>query len=90
MTTISKTVTSKVSMTAEGLEAALNKALHAHPECEGIKVLKLTRLENSQGLANWDAEFSTQHGVTISADCKRVLIGVKQALQKHFDLVGAD
>ena len=90
MKTSTKTVTSKVSMTAEGLEAVLNKALQTHPECEGVRVVKLTPLENSQGLANWDAEFSTKPGAAISADCKRVVIGVKQALQKHFDLAGVD
>jgi hypothetical protein len=84
-----KTVTTKVSMTAAGLEAALNRALQAHPECEGFRVLKLMVLEKRQGLANWDAEFSTPSGATMSADCKRVLIGVKHALQKHFDLDGA-
>ena len=89
MTTTSKTVASKASVTADELGTALNRALQAHPECEGIRVLKLTRLENSQGLANWDAEFSTQPGAAITADCKRVLISVKQAIQKHFDLVGA-
>jgi hypothetical protein len=77
-------------MTAEELEAALNKALQAHPECEGFRVLKLSPLENSRGLANWDAEFSTQPGATISAHCKRALIGVKQTFQKHFDLAGAN
>jgi hypothetical protein len=53
-------------------------------------VLKLTPLENSHGIANWDAEFSTPPGTVISADHKRVLIGVKQAVQKHFDLAGSD
>jgi len=55
-------IPSKTSKTAEELVAALNKALLAHPECQGIRVLKLTPLENSQGLANWDAEFATEPG----------------------------
>ncbi len=89
MITNSKTVNDRASKTAKELEAALHKALQAHPECQGIKVLKLTLLENSHGIANWDAEFSTPPGAVISADHKRVLIGVKQAVQKHFDLAGS-
>lgn len=81
-------VTSKASKTTDELLAALNKALLAHPECVGMTVRKLTRLDNSQGLANWDAEFAVEHGTTISAECKRVFISAKQGIQKHFDLAG--
>jgi hypothetical protein len=81
-------VISKASKTTEELLAALNKALLAHPECVGMTVRKLTRLDNSQGLANWDAEFAGEHGTTISAECKRVFISAKQGIQKHFDLAG--
>jgi hypothetical protein len=79
-------VTSKTKKTAEELVAALNKALQAHPECQSIKLLKLTPLEHSQGLANWDAEFAAEPGATMSADCKRVLLSAKQGVQKRFDL----
>jgi hypothetical protein len=88
MTSISQTIPARASKTAAELEAALNKALQAHPECQGIKVLKFTPLENSQGLANWDAEFAAEPGVAISAECKRVFISAKQGIQKHFDLAG--
>lgn len=81
-------ILSKTSKTAGELVAALNKALQAHPECQGIRVLKLTPLENSQGLANWDAECATEPGTTISDECKRVFISAKQSVQKHFDLAG--
>jgi len=81
-------VTSRVSKTTEELLAALNKALLAHPECVGMTVRKLTRLDNSQGLANWDAEFTAEHGTTISLECKRVFISAKQGIQKLFDLAG--
>ena len=50
----------------------------------------LKPLEDSQGLANWDAEFEAGSGVTMSPECKRVVLGVKQGVQKHFDLAGAD
>jgi hypothetical protein len=83
---MNKNTTSKATKTAEELTAALNKAVQAHPECEGIKLFKLTALADSRGIANWDAEFAADPGVTISADCKRVLLGAKQAVQKHFDL----
>ena len=86
--TSNPSTTSKTGKTAEELVAALNKALQAHPECQGIRVLKLMPLENSQGLANWDAEFETEPGNTISAECKRVFISAKQGVQKHFDLAG--
>ena len=78
----------RTSKTAGEIMAALNKTLQAHPECQGLKVLKLTSLNNSQGLANWDAEFATDHGITISAECKRVFISAKQGVQKRFDLAG--
>jgi hypothetical protein len=86
MMNLSKTFIIRASKTAKELEAALNRALQAHPECQDIKVLKIALLENGQGLANWDAEFLAQSGSTISADRKRMLIGVKKAVQKHFDL----
>ena len=77
--------------TVEELETALAKALRAHPACQGIKILKIMPLENSEdGLANWDAEFAAQPGVTMSAECKRVLLGAKQGVQKHFDLSDGD
>ena len=85
MTNISKLVTNKSNKTVEELEAALTKALQAHPECQGIKVFKLTPLENN-GVANWDAEFVAEPGVTMSAECKRVLLGATRGVQKHFDL----
>ena len=88
MTSIGKPIPGKASKTAKELEAALNKALQAHPECQGIKVLKLTLLENSQGIANWDAEFAMAPGLTISEECKRVFISAKHGVQKHFDLAG--
>ena len=80
--------TGKTSKTAEEILAALNKALLAHPECVGMTVRKLTRLDKSQGLANWDADFAAEHGTTISAGCKRAFISAKQGIQKHFDLAG--
>ena len=88
MTTIGNTVPAKASKTAKELEAALTKALHAHSECRGIRLLKLTPLEQNQGLANWDVEFAAEPGATISADCKRVLLSAKHGVQKHFDLAG--
>ena len=80
----------RASKTTEEILAALNKALQTHPECVGMTVRKLTRLDHSQGLANWDAEFATEHGsTTVSAECKRVFISAKQSIQKHFDLAGS-
>jgi hypothetical protein len=81
-------VSRRTSKTTEEILAALNRALQTHPECAGITVRKLTRLDNSHGLANWDAEFAPGHGTTISAKCKRVFISAKQGIQKHFDLAG--
>jgi hypothetical protein len=85
---IETNVPSRTRKTTNELLAALNKALLAHPECVGMTVRKLTRLDHSQGIANWDAEFAIQPGVTISAECKRVFISAKQGIQKHFDLAG--
>jgi hypothetical protein len=89
MTALSNNVGSKVSVTAAELEAALHKALRRHPECDGIRLLKLKQLENDPGLSNWDAEFSAQPGTTISPDCRRLLISIKQGVQKHFDLANS-
>jgi hypothetical protein len=87
MTTVGKPIPARASKTATELEAALAKALQAHPECEGIKVAKLKQLENNQGLANWDAEFEADPGVTITPECKRIFLSAKQGVQKRFDLV---
>ena len=86
--TMTTPIPARASKTAKELEAALTKALQAHPECQGIRLLKLTPLEQNHGLANWDAEFAAEPGATISADCKRVLLGAKHGVQKHFDLAG--
>lgn len=88
MATNSKTIPPRESKTASELEAVLTKALQAHPECEGIKVRRLKPLDDSQGLANWDAEFTADPGVTISTECKRVFLSAKQGVQNRFDLVG--
>jgi hypothetical protein len=85
MTNISKLVTNKSNKTVEELEAALTKAMQGSPECQGMKVFKLIPLENN-GVANWDAEFVAEPGVTMSAECKCVLLGAKLGVQKHFDL----
>jgi len=90
MTSVSKPMARRSTKTADELKAALTRALQAHPECEGIKVTKLKLLEDSQGLANWDAEFEADPGVTMSPESKRVLLGVKQSVQKRFDLAGAE
>lgn len=90
MTTNSNPIPPRARKTAQELEAALKKALQAHPECSGVTVRKVTRLENNQGLANWDADCAVEPGVTISAECKRVFISVKHGVQKHFDLAGGD
>ena len=88
MTTSSQPIPPRVSKTADELKAVLTKALQAHPECQGIKVIRLKSLEESQGLANWDAEYSADPGVTISAECKRAFLSAKQGVQKRFDLAG--
>jgi hypothetical protein len=80
----------RATKTADELKAALTRALQGHPECQGIEVTELKLLEDSQGLANWDAEFEAGPGVTMTPKCKRVLLGAKQGVQKHFDLAGAD
>ena len=80
--------TSRTSKTAKELEAALNKALQAHPECEGMSVAKLRRLDHPLGHANWDAEFAGKPGVTMSPDCTRVMLNAKHGVQKHYDLAG--
>jgi len=90
MTSISKPMPRRVAKTADELKAALTRALQAHPECHGIQVTELKLLEDSEGLANWDAEFEAGPGVTMSPERKRALLGAKQGVQKHFDLAGAD
>ena len=83
-------MTNRSNKTAQELEAALIKALKTHPECNGVARVKLTRLDDSLGLANWDAEFEAAPGTTMSPNCKRVLLGAKQGIQKLFDLAGED
>ena len=72
--TTSSPIPAQARKTAQELEAALNKALQTRPECSGLTVRKVTRLDNNQGLANWDADCAAEPGVTISAECKRVFL----------------
>ena len=74
-------IPARASKTSEELKSALTKALQAHPECQGIRVVKLKTLEQNQGLANWDAEFAAEPGMTMSAECKRVLLGAKHGVK---------
>ena len=90
MTSISKPLPPRTTKTADELKAALTRALQGHPECHGFRVTGLKSLEDNQGLANWDAEFEAGPGMTMSPGCKRVLLGVKQGVQKHFDLASAE
>jgi hypothetical protein len=91
MTITNKPIPSRTTKSAAEIEAALTKALKAHPECHGVKFLKVAPLENSEdGLANWDAEYAAEPGVTMSAECKRLTLSVKQGVQKHFDLASGD
>jgi hypothetical protein len=86
MTTTANPIQPRARKTARELEAALKKALQAHPECVGLTVGKVTRLDNDQGLANWDADCAAEPGVTISAECKRVFLTAKHGVQRRFDL----
>ena len=78
MTTISKPIPRRATKTADELKAALTRALQGHPECQGIEVTELKPLDDSGGLANWDAEFEAAPGLTMSPECKRVLLAAKQ------------
>jgi hypothetical protein len=88
MTTTTNPIPPRPGKTAQELEAALNKALRAHPECSGLTVRKVTRLASNEGLANWDADCAAEPGVAISAECKRVFLAAKHGVQQRFDLVG--
>ena len=90
MTGISKPMPRRATKTADELKAALTRALQGHPECQGIEVTELKLLQDSQGLANWDAQFEAGPGATMSPECKRVLLGAKHGVQRHFDLASAD
>ena len=79
----------RATKTADELKAALTRALQGHPECQGIEVTELKLLEDSQGLANWDAEFEAGPGVTMSPECKHVARR-EAGVQRHFDLASAD
>ena len=82
-------ISPKITKTAEELEAALVKALRAYPECQGVSVAKLIPLDGGSGLANWDAEFVAAPGAVMSSECRRASISAKHAVQKRFNLAGA-
>jgi len=86
MTATRAPISPKISKTPEELEAALVKALRAHPECQGVSVAKLTPLEGGTGLANWDAEFIAAPGMVMSSECKRASISAKHGVQKRFNM----
>ena len=37
-------------------------------------------------VANWDAEFATEHGERIMAEQRRVMLAIKPGVQKRLDL----
>jgi len=76
----------KPSKTEADLKVVLDKALRAHPECEGIFVKSFKKLEASDGIANWDAEFASD-GRSITTERRRILLSVKHGIQKHFNLI---
>ena len=83
---ISEPLKPKQVTTMKELEEALTKALRTHPECEGIRVHKITLLADPGGVANWDAEFETDHGERPTADQRRVMLAAKLGVQKRLDL----
>jgi hypothetical protein len=68
------------------LEEALTKALRTHPECEGIRVQKITLLTDPGGMANWDAEFVAESGERPTAEQRRAMLAAKLGVQKRLDL----
>ena len=83
-----KPIKPKQTSTIKELEEALTKALRAHPECDRIRVQKITLLTDPGGVANWDAEFEAeQQGVPLTAEQRRVMLAAKLGVQKRLDLV---
>ena len=72
--------------TMKELEEALTKALRTHPECEGLRVQKITLLADPGGVANWDAEFEAEDGERPTAEQRRVMLAAKLGVQKRLDL----
>ena len=84
--TFSEPFKPKQVTTMKGLEEALTKALRTHPECQDIRVQKITLLTEPGGVANWDAEFKANHGGRPTAEQRRVMLAAKLGVQKRLDL----
>ena len=72
--------------TIKELGEALTKALRTHPECDGIRIRKIIPLAEPGAVANWDAEFETEHGERPTAEQRRVMLAAKLGVQKRLDL----
>ena len=48
-------IASQIRLERSGIVDFKPQSLQAHPECQGIRLVKLKSLEKYQGLANWDA-----------------------------------
>jgi hypothetical protein len=84
--TLREPIKPKQVATMTKLEEALTKALRTHPECEGIRVQKITLLAVPGAVANWDAEFDTEHEEPLTAEQRRVMLAAKLGVQKRLDL----
>jgi hypothetical protein len=76
--------------TMSELEEALTKALRTHPECDGIRIQKITPLADPGGVANWDAEFAADDGERPTPEQRRVMLAAKLGVQKRLDLAQAE
>ena len=84
---LGKPIKHKQVSTMKELEEALAKALRTHPECEGIRVQKITLLADPGGVANWDAEFeAAEDGEHPTAEHRRMMLAAKLGVQKRLDL----
>jgi len=77
----------KQSASMKELEEALTRALHAHPECKGVRIKEITLLADPGGPANWDAEFGTDQASGMSGEQRRVVLAAKLGVQKRLDLI---
>jgi hypothetical protein len=73
--------------TKQEVAEALTEVLRTHPECDGVRVQKITALKDTGGVANWDAEFEpAKAGQALTPEQHRVMLAAKLEVQKQLDL----
>ena len=65
----------------------INAELAELDTCEGVRCTGITALHEALAYSNWTTDVLSVSGTPVSNDCRRLFIGIKANLQRHFDVL---